>query len=82
MQTSVSVSNLEAERFEAMLASPSFGLLRARIAGELERARTDCESQDGALEIHRAQGRVKALRTMLELPINMLKEMKGKKEKK
>jgi hypothetical protein len=58
-----------------MLASPPFALYRARIAAELERARTDCETQSD-VALTRAQGAAKALRTALELPAIMLAEMK------
>jgi hypothetical protein len=67
---------LDTERFEAMLASPPFALLKARIAAELERARADCETHDERVVIARAQGQVKAFRTVLALPEIMLKEMK------
>lgn len=60
-----------------MLASEPFALLRGRISGELDRARADCENQQG-LTLKRAQGQVKALRTALELPAIMLREMKAK----
>jgi hypothetical protein len=68
---------LDTERFEAMVASPPFALLRARIAAELERARADCETQC-ELVLTRAQGQAKALRTVLDLPASMLREMKAK----
>lgn len=70
--------SLDTERFEAMLASPPFALYQARISAELERARTDCETQC-ELVLARAQGQAKAFRTALELPAMMLAEMRRKK---
>jgi hypothetical protein len=77
--TSRRLDAIDAERFEEMLASESFALLRARIAAELERARTDCESQPELRDIHRAQGAAKALRMTLDLPARMLTTMKDRK---
>lgn len=68
---------LDTERFENMLASPPFALYLKRVAAELERARTDCEKQDELRAIHNAQGRCASLRTVLELPAIMLREMRG-----
>lgn len=69
---------IDEERFADMVASESFALLKDRIAGELDRARTDCETQFG-LTLTRAQGRVNALRTVLEIPAIMLREIKARK---
>lgn len=69
------LDGIDAERFEDMVVSESFGLLRERIAAELERARTDCETQ---ADVARAQGQVKAFRTVLDLPSMILKEMRKK----
>ena len=65
----------EAQRFRDMLSSSSFGLLRMRIEGEIERARTACERSDDQRETTRAQGAVHALRSVLDLPKIILREM-------
>ena len=82
MQTPVTTSTrldaIDAERFDEMAASESFGHFRARIAAELERAREDCETQFG-LPLTRSQGKVNALRTVLALPAMMIKEMRARK---
>jgi hypothetical protein len=71
------LDQIDTELFEQMLASGSYQLLRARIAGELERARTDCENQPEPREVYKAQGAVRALRVALELPARILQEMKA-----
>lgn len=63
-----------------MLASPAFALLKARIAAELERARTECETECGRDSVYFSQGQAKALRTVLALPDMMLTEMKARKK--
>jgi hypothetical protein len=76
--TSPRLDGIDAGRFADMLASPSFQLFGARIAAELERSRTDCEMLDG-VALNRAQGKVTAYRTVLDLPARMLAEMKEPK---
>jgi hypothetical protein len=80
MQPTVKPSNrldvLDIEAFEAMLGSPSFCLLKERIANELRRAQSDCESFNDVRELRRAQGAVRALRAVLTLPEAILKEMR------
>jgi hypothetical protein len=78
IKASERLDQIDREQFEAMLASAPFELLAARIAAELERARADCESQLDVIAVHRAQGAVKALRTALDLPKILLKEMSTK----
>ena len=71
MQPTVKPSNrldvLDIEAFEAMLGSPSFCLLKERIANELRRAQSDCESFNDVREL---------LRAVLTLPEAILKEMR------
>jgi hypothetical protein len=63
-----------------MLDSPPFQLLKARMVGELERMRTACERQDEPRELSRAQGSVAALRAVLALPDQILKEIEKRKK--
>lgn len=70
------LDSLDLERFEAMVAADPFQLFLMRVQGELSRARTDCETQDEPAAIRRAQGQVKALRTVLALPDIMIAEMR------
>lgn len=79
--TASRLDQLDAERFEAMVTSPLFALIFARVAGQLERARTDCEIAVDAREVRMAQGRAAALRVVLQLPATMLKEMKAPAKK-
>ncbi len=69
---------LDLERFEDMIASPPFALFQARVTAELERARTDCETVIGDVQVCRAQGRCAALRTVLALPAIVAKEIRAK----
>lgn len=78
LKTSERLDSIDEERFREMTESPSFALFRTRISAELERSRTDCEGAYG-IELQRAQGKVKALRTVLALPGLMLSEMKAKR---
>jgi hypothetical protein len=73
------LDSLDTERFETMIGSPAFALLRARMVAELERARNDCETQCELVQT-RAQGQAKAFRTALDLPAIMLREMKERKK--
>lgn len=73
------LDGLDAERFRDMLASTSFGLLRSRIAAELERAREACTTATERTDIHRAQGSAAALRAVLAMPKTILNEMEPKK---
>ncbi len=81
MQTNVTVRHdqFEEAKFRDMMASEPFRLLTARIAGELERARTDCERKGEPTEIYRAQGSAAALRAALALPETIAKELAGRK---
>jgi hypothetical protein len=65
---------LDRERFQDMLNSPPFLLLRNRILEELQRYCQECEARDG-VELHRSQGAARALRVVLGLPATMIKEM-------
>jgi hypothetical protein len=73
------LDDLEVRRFQEMIESPSFARLWGRVKAELERARGECERADGAVELRRAQGAVKALRTVLGLPAQVMAEMAPKK---
>ncbi len=66
---------LDVEAFEKMLASRAFLTLKTRIADELLRAQTGCETAEDKRVLWRAQGAVKALRTVLGLPEQILKAM-------
>jgi hypothetical protein len=76
LNTSERLDHLDAERFRDMLASPSFLTLTARIEAELERKRELCERLD-KIGLYRAQGSVAALRTVLALPAQILKEIES-----
>jgi L-alanine-DL-glutamate epimerase-like enolase superfamily enzyme len=82
MQTKVTPVNrldgIDAERFRAMLASPSFQMFMARVSAELERARTVCETHVDANMVRHAQGAIQFARMVLALPPKMLEEMKPK----
>ncbi len=67
---------LESERFEAMLESGSFARFLSRVKAEGERAAKDCHKADEPREIYRLQGQIHALRTVLELPENIRKELR------
>lgn len=69
------IDSLEAERFEAMIASEAFAILRKRIAAFLDRSRVECESRHEPSALYRAQGAVAALRTVLDLPQMITDEM-------
>jgi hypothetical protein len=69
------LDHLDAERLRDMLASPTFAILRGRIDQCLRASQTDCERKDDPRDIHRAQGRVEALRWVLALPDQILKEI-------
>lgn len=77
--TDARLDGLDAERFRDMLASSSFGLLRSRIAAELERARETCMTATKRTDIHRAQGSAAAYRAVLAMPAAILNEMQPKK---
>jgi hypothetical protein len=70
----------DAERFRDMLASPPFQLLRGRMYAELERARANCETKSDPVDVYRVQGTVSALRVVLALPDQILKEMEGQRK--
>jgi hypothetical protein len=72
------LDDFDARDLKEMLASRPFALLRARLAAELERQRAACERAAEAVELHRAQGAVAALRTALDLPERVLKEIAAK----
>jgi len=72
------LDQIDAERFDAMLNSGSFALFTERIRADLLRAQSDCELQKDAVDLRRAQGRVTALRTVLDLPPRILKEITAK----
>lgn len=73
------MDGFDAEQMREMLESSSFRLLRARIAGELERKRDICERSELADDVQRAQGAVAVLRTVLALPENILREIESKR---
>lgn len=79
--TASRLDQLDAERFEAMVTSPLFAMIFARFAGQLERARDDCERAVDPRDCRMAQGRAAALRVVLQLPATMLKEMKSQAKK-
>lgn len=58
--------------------SEPFNLFRSRVLDEIERARLACETKDIDRDVLRAQGRVAALRTALDLPAQILKEIRSK----
>jgi hypothetical protein len=67
---------IDAERFRAMLESPSFWMLTSRMHAELNRASGACERAEGDVELRRAQGAAAAWRVVVALPASMLAEMK------
>ena len=69
-----------AQRFADMVASEPFAWLAQRVEHELDRARTSCETFGDARELARAQGAVKALRTVLGLPALILLEIKQREK--
>jgi hypothetical protein len=73
------LDDVDARQLAEMKASPAFALLRKRIEAELERTREQCEAADGAMDIHRAQGKIVALRTVLGLPDRLISEAKSTK---
>jgi hypothetical protein len=73
---STRLDGIDAQRFQAMIESPSFAILRLRIETELERASGNCERSDSELGMRRAQGAAYALRAVLGLPAMILAEMK------
>lgn len=78
---SARLDGVDKERFRAMLASESFGLLRVRIEAELVRARETCQRSDSGLEVRRCQGAVAALEAVMKLPERILGEMSKGLEK-
>lgn len=72
---------IDVEQFQEMADSPSFSLLRSRIRELLERKRAECEDKDDERGIHRAQGAVAALRAILTLPEQMVREMRAARTK-
>lgn len=69
------LDHLDAQRLREMLESVPFGILRDRMKVLLERAQGDCERHDDPRDIHRAQGYVKALKAVLALPDQILREI-------
>jgi hypothetical protein len=75
------LDDLDARRFKEMIDSAPFQLLWDRVAIERVRAGITCERGEGLVELRRAQGAAKALRTVLGLPEVLLSEMKAKVSK-
>jgi hypothetical protein len=73
------LDDVDARQLSDMKASAPFGVYRKRVEAELERVRELCERNDGAMDIHRAQGMVAALRTVLALPDRLITEAKSAK---
>lgn len=73
------LDHLDAERFRDMLASPPFAIFRKRIELLLDRSRGDCEKHDDPRDIHRAQGSTAAIRSVLALPEQILREIEKRK---
>jgi hypothetical protein len=73
------LDGIDREKFEEMLASPSFGLYYKRLVAELIRTQTVCETVTDAPEVYRAQGRISALRMATNLPQKLLEEMQQPK---
>jgi hypothetical protein len=70
------LDQLDGNKIRELLAAPAWGLIRDRVDDELQRARTECEGASEPAEIYRAQGRVKALRAVLQIPENLLREIR------
>lgn len=70
------LDQLDAEALRDVIGSAPFALVQKRIASELERARTVCETCKDTIELYRAQGAALALRAVLGIPANLLAEMK------
>lgn len=70
---------LDREAFEDMVQSAAFGRLFQRIQGALNSMQSQCERADDILSVRRAQGQVAALRMVLNLPQQILSEMRGRK---
>ncbi len=66
---------IDADRLSDMMKSDPFRLFTARVQAELDRQRSACEGASLGVEIYRAQGATKALRTVLELPKQILQEI-------
>lgn len=73
------LDHLDAERFRDMIASPPFAILRNRIEQELARRIETCTTADVTKELRKAQGGAAALRTVLALPAQILKEIESQK---
>ena len=72
------LDQLDRERFRDMVDSPPFRLLQARIEKELNRLRETTESHTRSIkEIRIAQGGVQALRCVLNLPNQIVNEMRN-----
>lgn len=66
---------IDAERMRAMLASEPYRLISTRIKAELDRALATCECSADPVALHRAQGAIAALRTVVAIPDLILKEI-------
>jgi hypothetical protein len=67
--------SIDARRLREMIDSPPYRLVAARVNAELDRALATCERSDVAVTLHRSQGAVAALRTVLAIPELILKEI-------
>jgi len=74
------LDHLDAERFREMIASPAFVQLRDRIEKERARQMVVCVTSDVTKELRKAQGAVAALRVVLELPAQILKEIEAQRK--
>lgn len=78
--TSDRLDHLDGERFADMVSSPPFEILRKRLQAEMERQSRVCESAASIIDIHRAQGGVGALRAALNLPAQIITEIRNSKK--
>lgn len=69
------LDGLDAERFREMLESATFKLLLDRMRQQLERERETTERSDSEVAIWRAQGAIRAWRTALAVPEQILQEI-------
>jgi len=73
------LDHLDAERFREMIASPPFAIFRERIEKERDRQIDGCATADITKELRKHQGAAAALRVVLALPAQILKEIEAQK---
>lgn len=70
------LDHMDAEDMTRMLESRCFRAIWVRIEADLRRRVETCTSSDNELEIRRAQGAAAALRMVLDVPGQLLDEIK------